>query len=850
MDDRDPPSLAVPPRHLAEAPQLLVACDFDGTIAHLASLPSRAALHERAADAIRSLVALEHTVVAIVSGRGLGDLRRLVAPLTGVRLIGSHGAEWDGDEHHALAESEHSARAAIIDAARAAVHGDDRLFLEEKPLGAAIHSRAADPARAAEAIDKVRAALARLTGISERSGHALVEWSVRGETKADALTTLVARVGASAAVFLGDDVTDEDAFRALRPGDVGWKVGPGPTVAGGRLRDPDHVAEWLEELATMRRQWQRESRFVAIERHTLLSDQRTAVLLAPDGAITWACLPRIDAPALFAELLGGPMAGRFRVAPPDREATATQRYVGASFVCETQWPNAKVTDFLDCSAGRPFMRAGRSDLVRIIEGSGPIRIDFAPRIDFGRQPTRIRATADGLAVEGAVDPIALRSPGVAWTIQVEGTHQRAEAIVQLDGNPLILELRYGMPSTGELAVPPRARLEQSRRFWELWAESLRLPSLHQSLVLRSALVLKALCYGPSGAIAAAATTSLPETLGGVRNWDYRFCWLRDAALSATAVARLGSPGMGARFLDWMLGILDSEGGPERFRPVYTVAGGHVGIEAEIGEISGYRASRPVRIGNGAAHQLQLDVFGPILDLLATLASRGLALSSEHWRLTTAIVHAVGLRWREPDHGIWEIRGPLRHHLHSRVMCWLAVDRAIQIAAAFASEAPSEWHALRGEIAADILEHGWCAEVGCFTAAYGERTIDAAALHVALSGLLPGDDPRCIATIHRVEEALREGDTVYRYRFDDGLPGIEGGFELCTTWLIEALAMSGEVDRARTLLDAFASRFGPTGLAAEEFDPRTGEWLGNHPQAYTHLGLINAVLACERLAPPR
>lgn len=841
-------------RAIVETPVLLVACDFDGTLAQITDSPDAARIEPAAAEALQSLLALPHTHVAIVSGRGLGDLRQRVGTLHGVRYVGSHGAESDGEAGTRSADVRSSDRASLIATVRRIASGDDGLVVEEKPLGVALHYRRSfsrDGERATAAVEaireRLRQELAAIPALTERLGHCLVEWSVVSVTKGDAVASLRQRVGATSVLFIGDDVTDEDALRSLGPQDLGIRVGGGPTAASMRLENPAATATWLSTLAKARGDWLRAAHAVPIERHTLLSDQRTVALLTPEARIVWCCLPRIDSPALFAELLGGPMAGRFAITPLEG-GTPTQRYVGPSFLCETRWPTMRVTDCLDCSAGRPFLRAGRSDLLRVIEGSGTVRIDFAPRLDFGRQATRLRVVPEGLFVEGTHDPVVLRSPGVEWTLAEEGPHQRAEATVTLGETPLILELRYGLSTTRELVAAPLARLEQTRRFWELWASPLRLPTAHRELVLRSALVLKALCYGPTGAIAAAATTSLPEGIGGVRNWDYRFCWLRDAALSATALAKLGSPGIGAKLLDWMLGILDRteehEGGPERFRPVYSVTGGELGAEAEISELIGYRGSRPVRVGNAAAQQLQLDVFGPILELVATLAASGMPLSAEHWRLTEAVVRAVELRWVEPDHGIWEVRGPLRHHLHSKVMCWMAVDRAIAIAAAFASEPPAAWHVLRAAIGADVLERGWSADAGAYTAAYGETTIDAASLSIGLSGLLPCTDARFRSTIAAVERDLRVGPTVFRYRFDDGLPGAEGGFQLCTAWLIEALARSGERERARALLDRFATSFGPTGLAAEEFDPATEEWLGNHPQAYTHLGLIEAVLACE------
>ena len=598
----------------------------------------------------------------------------------------------------------------------------------------------------------------------------------------------------------------------------------------------------LASLAEQRDAWLKGSEAVPIERHALLSDQRTVALVTPDARVVWFCVPRVDSAALFAELLGGPVAGFFAIRAADGSPPLRQSYSGNTFLLRTDWADFAVTDYLDCSNGRPFQRAGRSDLIRVVEGTGRIVIEFAPRLDFGRIATRLGRLEEGLQVEGALDPVVLRAPGVEWNLLEEGPHQRAVAELQLTGQAMVLELRYGLSTSHELVVRELYRREQTSRFWNVWADRLQAPPLYSELVRRSALVLKALCYGPTGAIVAAGTTSLPEHLGGVRNWDYRYCWLRDASMAATALAKLGSTGLGTRLVDWLLGILDRDEAPEWFRPVYTVTGGHLGVEADIRELPGYRGSRPVRVGNAAAQQLQLDVFGPIMELVAVLAERGTALSTEHWRLTKAIVDSVGQRWREADHGIWEIRRPRRHHVHSKVMCWMAVDRALRIAQAFTARQPAEWVALRGEIAADVLEKGWNPGLQAFTATYAEPSLDAASLQVGLSGMISGDDARFVGTVEAVERSLRRGPTVYRYLYDDGLPGREGGLHLCTSWLIEALARVGRLDDARKLFEQFAALTGPTGLLPEEYCPRTHRSLGNHPQAYSHIGLINAALA--------
>jgi len=830
---------------LSRTPVLLVASDFDGTLSPIAPEPSLAKPNREAMVALHALAVLPQTHVAVISGRALCDLASLSGLSEEVHLVGSHGSEFDPGFARSLDPKLVDLRDRIKDELLAVAGTGSGFRVEEKPASVAFHYRLADDRAAEQAMDAILSRPAALPGVHIKRGKKVIELSVIPTDKGKALAAIRHRVGATAALFIGDDESDEDALAILCGPDVGVRVGGGATKALFRVADSTEAARVLATLAELREDWLKGSEAVAIERHALLSDQRTVALVTPDARVVWFCVPRIDSTALFAELLGGHTAGFFAIRAAHGSPPVRQSYVGSTFQLRTEWPGFAVTDYLDCSNGRPYQRAGRSDLIRVIEGTGRIEIEFAPRPDFGREPTRLRRLDQGLQVEGSLDPIVLRAPGVEWRLVDEGPHQRAIAEHKLTDQAVVLELRYGLSTVQELIVPEPRRREQTNRFWNVWADQLRIPPVCSELVRRSALVLKALCYGPTGAIVAAGTTSLPEYVGGVRNWDYRYCWLRDSAMAATALAKLGSTGVGTRLIDWLLGILDRDEAPEWFRPVYTVTGGHLSVEAEIRELPGYRGSRPVRVGNAAAQQLQLDVFGPIMELVALLAESGAALSTEHWRLTEAIVISVCQRWHEPDHGIWEIRRPRQHHVHSKVMCWMAVDRALRIAQAFSAQQPAEWVSLREKIANDVLEHGWNRAVDAFTATYDDTALDAAALHVGLSGLIPGSDPRFVGTIEAVERTLRRGPTVYRYLYDDGLPGREGGFHLCTSWLIEALVLVGRVGDARDLLDQFAALFGPTGLAPEEYCPRTRQSLGNHPQAYSHIGLINAVLAVAR-----
>jgi trehalose 6-phosphate phosphatase len=719
---------------------------------------------------------------------------------------------------------------------------DPKFKVETKPASIAFHYRNVDDGVASTAVDELLAGAATWADVRVKTGKKVLELAVVHTSKGDAIDALRHRVGAGAVVYFGDDVTDEDAFARLQGPDVAVKVGSGETAATYRIADPTEVARRLARLAGLRESWLAGAGAVPIERHALLSDGRVMALVAPGAKVVWMCAPRVDGPALFAALVGGDSAGHFTVTPAGEPAAAQQQYDGESLILKTTWPRLSVTDFLDCSAGKPTQRAGRTDLVRQVEGRGDVTITFAPRLDFGRCPTRIVIREGGLEIDDTIDPIVLRAPGVRWQIHEEGPHQTAVGTITLKGEPLRMELRYGTGSLREqTTIVPQERYRLTKAYWESWADRLVLPRREGPLVRRSALVLKGLCYGPTGGIAAAATTSLPEEIGGIRNWDYRYCWLRDAAMSAAALVKLGSFAEAMGFLDWMLAVIDRAAAPERLMPLYTVTGHEVGAEAEIAELAGYAGSRPVRVGNAARGQVQLDVFGPIAELVWQLLLAEAPVSSEHWRLVEAMVHAVEARWHEPDHGIWEIRKPRRHHVHSKVMCWLAVDRGIRVSERFLDRRRPAWEALRDQIAADILAHAWNETAGAFTAAYGGDDLDAASLMIGLTGLVECTDPKFLATIKAIEGQLRMGPTVFRYLADDGLPGREGGFFICASWLVDSLWKAGRRDDAEALFESLIDLAGPEGLLPEQYDPLLRRTLGNHPQAYSHIGVIENAL---------
>ncbi len=827
--------------HLARTPQLLVACDYDGTIAPIVDDPMAAHPRPDTVVALRALAALPNTHVAVISGRSLRDLALLSRLPTEIHLVGSHGSEFDLGFGRSLSPREQDLRARIKADLAEIASRTPGAELESKPAAVAFHYRRSPRDAAQRALADIEAGPATLDGVHTHHNKESVELLVVDTDKGRALEALRHRVGASAVLYFGDSPTDEHALATLRGPDLGIKVGEGETLARHRVDDTEGVAELLARLSELRAEWVTGSGAIPIADHSLLSDQRTAAIVTPDGRITWYCAPRIDSSAVFAELVGGPAAGYFAITPASGDAPASQRYLDRTMVLETAWPEFTVTDYLDTSGGRPDRLAGRSDLVRIVEGRGTAVIEFAPRLDFGRHGTRLAIRDDGVEVVDAADLMALRAPGVRWEVADDGRHHTARGEVDLDDGPVVLEFRFGTASTKADAREEAERRRDTMQFWQGWADQLHLPDVEPELVCRSALALKALCHGPTGAIVAAATTSLPESMGGIRNWDYRYCWLRDAALSAAALVRLGSYGEAMALLDWVLRILELRDDPERLHPLYLVTGRHLPPEAEIAELAGYAGSRPVRVGNAAERQVQLDVFGPVVDLIWLLASEGAPLSSQHWQLVQAMVRAVEQRWEEPDHGIWEIRRSPRHHVYSKVMCWVTVDRALRVAGEFVDDDHEAWEALRDRIRDDVVDRGWKEEVGAFTAAYDGDDVDASVLAIGLSGLVAADDERFLRTVEVVERELREGPTVLRYRGDDGLPGTEGGFHLMTSWLIDAYLATGRGADAHDLFAALAACAGQTGLLSEEYDPVNERSLGNHPQAYSHLGLIqNAV----------
>jgi trehalose-phosphatase len=839
-------------KRIARTPNLLVACDYDGTLAPIVDDHTNAAPLPEAVAAIRSLAALPQTTVAVISGRSLRDLAALSRLPSEVHLVGSHGSEFDVGFVERIAPELGELRTRLGRAIMELAGNRPGIRLEQKPASVAVHTRGADHRIATDTLEALRSGPATWPGVHVTTGKEVMELSVVATDKGKAVDELRTQLSATAVIFLGDDVTDENAFANLQGPDVGIKIGPADeTKATYAVEDPEMGVRVLAMLMESRRRWLFGEHAIPIERHTMIGNGHTLALLTPSAKVAWLCHPRPDSSAVFAAMLGDDSAGYFSVAPGRSSRTGEalplgQRYRYGTMTVETRWSGLTVCDWLEGTDTE-------TSLFRMLTGTIPVRISFAPRAEFGQVHTQLKAEGDELRVFGSNEPITLIAPGIEWEITDDGGHHTAHAVVDLArvGGTITLHLRLGGESTsttaGLSAAAMHERQIEAERPWRDWTSQLRLPTRARDLVLRSALTLRALCHTPTGAIIAAGTSSLPEEMGGLRNWDYRYCWLRDAAMSAQSLVTLGSGAEAEAFLAWTRRIIiGTAGHPERLHPLYTVDGFELGAEAVIETLPGYAGSRPVRVGNAANRQVQLDVFGPIADLIDHYAMLRGGLEDWQIELMGDMVEAVSRRWHEPDHGIWEARIPPRHHIYSKVMGWLTVDRALRVAERYNLTINPEWVALRQKIAEDVLTRGWHEEAGAYTVAYDHQEIDASSLWIGLSGLLADDDPRFLATVLAVESDLRSGPIVYRYHWDDGLPGKEGGFHLCSAWLIEAYLRTGRRADAEELFEQMVDCAGPTGLLPEQYDPMTERGLGNHPQAYSHLGLVNCALLLDKL----
>jgi GH15 family glucan-1,4-alpha-glucosidase len=585
-----------------------------------------------------------------------------------------------------------------------------------------------------------------------------------------------------------------------------------------------------------------------ISDYAIVGDTRTAALVDRSGSIDWLCLPRFDSGACFAALLGDERNGRWLMAPADRAERTSRRYRPDTLVLETEFATADgVVRVVDC------MPPGESvpNIVRQVEGvAGEVkmRMDLAIRFDYGWIVPWVRRANGVLTATGGPDALALHAP---VDTHGEGMTTVAEFTVRAgDRLPFVLSWYRSHEE-----VPPAIEgdiVGDAERWWHEWSRACHHAGRWREAVVRSLITLKALTFAPTGGIVAAATTSLPELIGGVRNWDYRYCWLRDATFTLYALMLGGYREEAGAWRDWLLRA--AAGAPRQLQIMYGVMGERRLPEMTLGWLPGFRGSTPVRIGNAAAHQLQLDVYGEVSDALFQARKAGIEPEPLAWSLQCEMLEFLEDAWREPDAGIWEVRGPAQHFTHSKIMCWVAFDRAVKTVRRFGFDAPVErWEALRDAVHDEVCTRGYNRTRKAFTQTYGAKNLDASLLMMAPVGFLPATDERIIGTVRAIEHDLIDHGLVLRYRTDetrDGLPAGEGAFLACSFWLADNYALMGRRQEAEALFEQLLALRNDVGLLSEEVEPATGELLGNFPQAFSHVGLVNTAfnLTPEEPAP--
>ncbi|MGW1067009.1 glycoside hydrolase family 15 protein [Streptomyces aureus] len=583
-----------------------------------------------------------------------------------------------------------------------------------------------------------------------------------------------------------------------------------------------------------------------IEDYALIGDEQTAALVGRDGSVDWLCLPRFDSAACFAALLGDEDNGHWRIAPEGADVCTRRAYRPDTLVLDTEWDtpegSVRVTDLMP-------QREHAPDLVRVIEGlSGRVRMRSLLRLrfDYGSVvPWMRRADGHRVAVAGP-DSVWLRSePPVRTWGQDFRTH--SEFTVEAGEKVAFVLTWHPSHRPRPPLCDPFEALETSVQDWRAWAARCRYDGPHRDAVVRSLITLKALTYAPTGGIVAAPTTSLPEEIGGVRNWDYRYCWLRDSTLTLSALLSAGYHEEAEAWRDWLLRAV--AGDPAALQIMYGLSGERRLSEYEIPWLSGYADSSPVRVGNSAVEQLQLDVYGEVIDSLSLARRSGLPSRPHMWRVECAMMEFLRVAWRQPDEGIWEVRGPRRHFVYSKVMAWVAADRAVRtLEDDPALEGDIEaWRAMRDEVHREVCERGFDPVRNTFTQSYGSTELDASLLLIPRVGFLPPDDPRVVGTVDAVRAELApDGFLVRRYSAAttgiDGLPGDEGTFVVCSFWLADALHLTGRTQEARDLFERLIGLTNDLGLLSEEYDPVAGRQLGNFPQAFSHIGLVVSALS--------
>jgi GH15 family glucan-1,4-alpha-glucosidase len=583
-----------------------------------------------------------------------------------------------------------------------------------------------------------------------------------------------------------------------------------------------------------------------IEDYGLIGDLQTAALVSRHGCIDWLCFPRFDSGACFSALLGDEENGRWSLRPASDITSARRRYRGDTLVLETE---------LACDEGVvrliDFMppRGEAPDVVRIVEGvegTVPMKMRLSIRFDYGSIVPWVRRRAEGLHAVAGPDALLLATP-----IDLVGRNLHTEAEFDVAPGDRVPFVLTWFPSNQDLPQHTDAEqaLVDTDDFWREWVTDCVHVGRFREPLVRSLVTLKALTYAPTGGIVAAATTSLPEALGGVRNWDYRYCWLRDATLTLLALVRAGYDGEARAWRNWLLRAI--AGRPGEVQIMYGIAGERRLTELELEWLSGYEGAAPVRIGNAASRQRQLDVYGEVLDALYHARLAGLEPSKDTWALIRKLLQWLEKGWREPDEGIWEVRGPRRHFTHSKVMAWVAFDRAVRMIEEDGLDGPVDrWRALREEIHDEVCREGLSEKLGAFTQSYGLDRLDASLLMIPLVGFLPADDERVVATVAAIERELVEDGLVARYRADeentdvDGLPPGEATFLPCSFWLAQVYALQGRLDEAETLFERLLGLRNDLGLLSEEYDVKAGRLVGNFPQAFTHLTLVDAALTLD------
>jgi GH15 family glucan-1,4-alpha-glucosidase len=572
-----------------------------------------------------------------------------------------------------------------------------------------------------------------------------------------------------------------------------------------------------------------------IEDYALIGDTHTAALVGRDGSIDWLCLPRFDSGACFAALVGEPSHGRWLLAPTDRFRTR-RHYRGDTLVLETEHEVAsgivRVTEFMT-------PRRAQARVVRLVEGVRgivPMHMELDLRFDYGVAVPWLRPGRRSVTAVAGPDAVELRSD---VPVDVVTGVVGADFAVRAGERRAFVLVWHPSHQEAPPRIDPWDAAKSTTRFWREWTARCTYRGEWREAVIRSLITLKALTYRPTGGIVAAPTTSLPEGLGGSRNWDYRFCWLRDATFTLYSLLQAGYEQEAEAWREWLLRAV--AGDPRDLRIMYGIAGERRIPEVELEWLPGYQGSLPVRVGNDASRQFQLDVYGEVLDLLHQASREGLPHEAVAWDMEQRIVDVLESRWREPDEGIWEVRGGRRHFTHSKVMAWVGLDRAIRDVELFGFPGPVErWRALRDEIHAEVCREAFDEDLGAFTQSYRSKELDAATLMIPLVGFLPAHDPRTIGTVQAIRDRLMVDGFVRRYDATsevDGLPGGEGAFLPCTCWLADCLALQGHLEEARELFERVLEVRNDVGLLSEEYDPGAKRLVGNFPQAFSHVSVI-------------